>query len=402
MADLSVTIGLDQKELEKGLADAGKTVEKGMSAGKGISKGANFISDILGGNIGSAIGSLFGPVGALVGQVFDQIIGKVRELAEYAKELRTIRLKTGLSYSEIEGINAIAKSAGISAGAMADSMVEFKKKSADAYIKGGELIRLLPKLGVGLDELRKGSFDYFQAIKLLSEAHKAGTDEATLDYYAHALLGSSYKEMLPLIKMGSTNLKLYNDAIYKNSTEAVDAMSRFGDAFDRWIQNLKNGATELFGKYLLAREEQNRTDYAVQAGAMIMAGRSKDSLKSRWNVEDQAVGFLKNIGPGFSDEQRKQFAVEATNRMKITDEEKKQFLDYFNKQLEKPGKKLSPFGLSEAGAASQMQQMGGGDIFGAVAFTPLERIATATEKTADNTKPGADQPAPRQPDTLSK
>jgi hypothetical protein len=388
MADLSVTIGLDQKELEKGLADAGKTVEKGMSAGKGISKGANFISDILGGNVGSAIGGLFGPVGAAVGMVFDQIIAKVRELAEYAKELRTIRLKTGLSYSEIEGINSIAQSAGISAMTMADSMVEFKKKSADAFIKGGDLVRLLPKLGVGLDELRDGSFDYFKAIKLLSEAHKAGTDEATLDYYAHALLGSSYKEMLPLIRMGSTNLKLYNEAIYKNSTEAVDAMARFGDAFDRWIINLKNGALELLGTTLNAVENSANESTAKAVGSAVNT-RSKGYQvpgmmgKSLKEVSDMAAKrLLEDIGPGFTDEKRMVYGKLAASQIENEDA-KKMFIDSFSKLLEQPGKKLSPFGFTEAGAASQMQQMGGGDIFGAVGFSPLERIANATEDSSN-------------------
>jgi hypothetical protein len=57
--------------------------------------------------------------------------------------------------------------------------------------------------------------------------------------------------------------------------------------------------------------------------------------------------------------------------------------------------------MAEAGAASQMQQMGGGDIFGAVAFTPLERIATATEATAEHTRP-RDEAPPRTADDLSR
>jgi hypothetical protein len=72
-----------------------------------------------------------------------------------------------------------------------------------------------------------------------------------------------------------------------------------------------------------------------------------------------------------------------------------------DEQLKGSGKVLSPFGMSEAGAASQMQQMGGGDIFGAVAFTPLERIATATEATAEHTRP-KDTPPPRTADDLSR
>jgi hypothetical protein len=45
--------------------------------------------------------------------------------------------------------------------------------------------------------------------------------------------------------------------------------------------------------------------------------------------------------------------------------------------------------------------MGGGDIFGAVAFTPLERIATATEATAEHTRP-KDTPPPRTADDLTR
>jgi hypothetical protein len=395
MADLSVTIGLDQKELEAGLAQAGKTVEKGMSAGKGLGKGANFVSEILGGNIGAAVGGLFGPIGSAVGQAIDVVIQKVRELAEYAKELRTIRLKTGLSYQEIEGINAVAKSAGISATALADSMVDFKKKSADAFIKGGDLIRLLPKLGVGLDELRDGSFDYFRAIQLLSEAHKAGTDEATLNYYANALLGSSYKEMLPLIKMGSTNMKLYNESIYKNSTEAVDAMARFGDAFDRWIQNLKNRALELTGAILKKNEDMKLNAISVAIATDI--NRRKGTPEVDTSIKKGAAEFLKELGPGFTDEQRKEFAKSVMFRIKQMDGKDgeanaEKFSQEFNKLLEKPGKKLSPFGFTDAGAASNLQQMGGGDIFGAVGFSPIERIATATEQTAQNTTPKDETP----------
>jgi hypothetical protein len=72
----------------------------------------------------------------------------------------------------------------------------------------------------------------------------------------------------------------------------------------------------------------------------------------------------------------------------MNDDEKKIFMDRI-KELEggKDGKKLTPLGLSEAQGASSLQQMGGGDIISAIAFTPLERIATATEETARNTTP---------------
>jgi hypothetical protein len=82
-------------------------------------------------------------------------------------------------------------------------------------------------------------------------------------------------------------------------------------------------------------------------------------------------------------------------------EDRKKAEEEIRKQLKGNGKILSPFGMAEAGAASQMQQMGGGDIFGAVAFTPLERIATATEATAEHTRP-RDEAPPRTADDLSR
>jgi hypothetical protein len=80
------------------------------------------------------------------------------------------------------------------------------------------------------------------------------------------------------------------------------------------------------------------------------------------------------------------------------------FMKSFTSMLEQPGKKLSPFGFSEAGAASQMQQMGGGDIFGAVAFSPLDAIKDNTDRTANTLEAmlAMETGMERQPDTLTK
>jgi len=97
-----------------------------------------------------------------------------------------------------------------------------------------------------------------------------------------------------------------------------------------------------------------------------------------------------------TDEERAKFVLE-----EIDDDKKEAAKKEIEKQLKGNGKVLSPFGMAEAGAASQMQQMAGGDIFGAVSFTPLERIATATEETARNTAP-KDTPPPRTPDEVTR
>ena len=121
-------------------------------------------------------------------------------------------------------------------------------------------------------------------------------------------------------------------------------------------------------------------------------------------VSPTSAGVLaeKILSPSINKENRKLQLEAAT--LGLSDKDKKYFMDAYDAASGAKGKKLDPFGLATAGAASQMQQMGGGDIFGAVGFTPLERIATATEETAKNTAPQneANQQAQRPTDNLAR
>jgi hypothetical protein len=89
------------------------------------------------------------------------------------------------------------------------------------------------------------------------------------------------------------------------------------------------------------------------------------------------------------EEQRKYFEYYGSG---LGGESKKAYDEEVKRMLEGDGKKLNPFGLAPAGGVSSIQQMGGGDILGAVAFSPLERIANATEQTAQNTAPKKESP----------
>jgi hypothetical protein len=118
-----------------------------------------------------------------------------------------------------------------------------------------------------------------------------------------------------------------------------------------------------------------------------------------WNpfesIEDEVTRKIANAPKYMTNEEITKFVLEEVDEDK-REEAKKEI----EKQLKGEGKVLSPFGMSEAGAASQLQSMGGGDIFGAVAFTPMERIATATEETAKNTRP--DLTPARPPDSPAR
>ena len=393
MADLSVTIGLDQKELEKGLADAGKTIGgmgKGGAGKNPFSESAKEFSTMQG--IGGMIG---GPIGGLVGAFFDAFGGmlsaalsKVKEIADYAQSIRLAALTTGLGIDKIRHLEAIGQAFGVSLNTMSRSVVEFTRRMGEARIKGGEVTNILAKMGVGMDELQKGSFDATKAMKMLADAHAAGTDEATLLYYGTKLFGDSFKELLPIIKAGSRAIEDASRSYYNAGKEETSAAGRLGNMMDNLWRSAKNMAIDLVGGFHSIME-----DLAQAFDNLLDPGF--------WNpfekLEDKIKRQIRNSPKYMTNDELRERILKFYPEGEKREEAKKEL----EKQLKGNGKVLNPFGLAEAGAASQMQQIGGGDIFGAVSFTPMERIATATEETAKNTRPDL-TPSARTPDAPAR
>ena len=392
MADLSVTIGLDQKELEKGLADAGKSIGN-LGKGGGMQNPFQGAANQL--STGQGIGTLLaGPIGGMIGAFTDafggmisSVLSKIKEVAEYAQKLRRISLTTGIDIGQLRQIESVGMAFGVSLDAMSRSVVEFTRRMGEARIRGGEVTNILAKMGVGMNEVANGTFDHQAALKSLSDAYAAGTDEATLLYYGTKLFGDSFKELLPIVKAGSKAIDDAADSYLTANEGAVGALGRGKQDMEKWGQMWDNFWINLIGSVFEMIEEMQ---FSFKNFFTLGAWNPFESL------EDEVARKLENAPKYMTNEERAKFVLEEIDEDK-RDEAKKEI----EKQLKGPGKVLSPFGMSEAGAASQMQQMGGGDIFGAVAFSPLERIATATEATAEHTRP-KDTPPPRTPDELSR
>jgi hypothetical protein len=392
MADLSVTIGLDQSELEKGLAGAGKSIGN-MGKGGGTQNPFQGAADQL--SSGQGIGTLLaGPIGGMIGAFTDafggmigSVLSKIKEVAEYAQKLRRISLTTGLDVGQVRQLESIGMAFGVSLESMSRSVVEFTRRMGEARIKGGEVTNILAKMGVGMDEVANGTFDHQRAMQMLADSYAAGTDEATLLHYGTKMFGDSFKELLPIIKAGSRAIEDAADSYHTANEGAVGALGRGKQDMEKWGQAWDNFWINLIGSvFEMIEELQFSVANFFSPGA--------------WNpfesLEDEIKRKIDNAPKYMTDEEIKKFVLD-----EVDDDKKEEAKKELDKQLKGNGKVLTPFGMSEAGAASQMQQMGGGDIFGAVAFTPLERIATATEETARNTTPGANPP-PRTPDELSR
>ena len=372
MADLTVTIGADLSELEKGIGDAGKTVGKGAAKIENpFQKTADKFSSAAG--IG---GMIAGPIGLAIGQFIDafgQFINKigeyVKELIAYSVKLRNLSIATGVSVGELEKMEGVAQASGVSLDTLAHSMNEFNKRMGDAKIKGSEVNNLLAKLGVGMDQVSNGSFDAVAGMKALAAAHDAGTDAITLAYYGNKLFGSSFEQLLPIIKRGSAAIDEYAAKTWRNTETATYALARVSDEWDNFWHNFKVVMLEALGAIA----------FYIQS---IIDMKNMIFLRTLATVSPSAAGALaeKTLSPSISKEARQMQLDLITSTM--SDKDKKSFMDAYHSQ-EGEGKKLNPFGFSTANAASQMQQMGGGDIFGAISFTPLDAIKDNTDRAAN-------------------
>ena len=368
-SEIVVTVGADATELEKGLNDVTKEASKSGKEAQAKAKG--FMSQL--GTAYGAVKSVFGAM--MAGVEF------VMKYAQIARELRNLSVATGIPIGELRNFDLQAKQAGISTQQMAHSVAEFNKKMGEAKIRGSEANAAMTKLGFGLNDISNGTFTYKEALMALAAAHEAGTDSATLMHYGVQLFGSSFEQLLPLIKQGTVDMKKGSQSLVGLNKDSARGASRFADSWDEAMQTIENSFINVFG--IIANVVGDTMD--IINNDILALYHSIFSSSPETQGKDYADDVFKQMSKGLTKEQQKAYFDEFGSLM---GEEARKFYDQRIKELTKSdGKKLTPFGLTEAQGASSMQQMGGGDVASAIAFTPLERIATATEETARNTNP---------------
>lgn len=370
-AEIAVTVGADTTQLEKGLNDVTKAASTG--GGKATAQAGGFIS-----TLGRAYGQ-FRAIFDVLSAGFDFVM----KYATMARELRNMSVATGIPVAELRKFELQAKQAGISASAMAHSVAEFNKNMGRAKIAGSEVNALLAKLGVGLIDLKNGTFDYKAALMALAAAHEAGTDSATLMHYGVQLFGSSFEQLLPLIKQGTVDLKKGSEGMVGLNKESARVASNTADSWDVAWQTIENATINIIGGILLLGE--GIIDFVNNFSSRIWNRITSSSKEESGRLF--AEGVFKQMSKGLTKEQQKNYFDGWGSAMKEGSEDRIAYEKRIKELMASNGKKLTPLGLTEAQGASTIQQMGGGDIVSAIAFTPLERIATATEETARNTNP---------------
>jgi len=374
MADLQIDIGANLDGLRKAMGEAGRMIDEIDKKTKGQSKSGapektaeqklidfskkdftspQGIATMIGGQLGGAVATIALAVADLIKQAYDI----VKRYADEARELVNLSRAMNLTTQDIQKLKGASIASGISLNTLARANAEFNKRAGEASLKGGEFLAVIQRLGVNLNDIKNKTVKFDDAIRLLQKANLAGTDAATMNYLANTLLGSSYQELLPLINRSEDALKKYGNKIQTNSSEELKRLEQFANDWDIFWTNLEVS----FKKFVVF--------------ALDLLDVTKQSPEVKEAQMGQAYMNMGGYGGKIDIE-------------KVKQEAKKKEEEY---NVEK-GKKIDLPMMQAALGANTLQQMGGGDIFGAVGWSPMQRMAddtaaikTAAQQTAQNT-----------------
>jgi hypothetical protein len=376
MADLQIDIGANLDGLRKAMGEAGRMIDEIDKKTKGQSKSGapektaeqklidfskkdftspEGIATMIGGKLLGAITIIGIAIAGLIKQGYDLI----KRYADEARELVNLSRAMNLTTQEIQKLKGAAIASGLGMQTLAKANAEFNKRAGEASLKGGDFLATIQRLGVNLNDIKNKTVKFDDVIKLLQKAHLAGTDAATMNTLANSLLGSSYQELLPLINRSSDAMKDYGDRMFTNTNIANKALERFSNNWDIFWNNI---------------------------GVVFMEalGRSLDNFyKGMDKIGEffEKHPFLKKMA---------MLALPSSVSSAIMVNE---VLTGKSKETPvEPGEKIDLPMMQAALGANTLQQMGGGDIFGAVGWSPMQKMAddtaaikTFAQQTAQNT-----------------
>ena len=218
MAELKAKIGLETNAFETGLA---RLQNKVGSFAKGIS--------------GMFVGFF----------AIDKLVSSLSNAISKGDQLQDLANKFGISASQLQQLGNAAELSGASLETVASAM----NKAAINASKAGtdnKLAESFSRIGLSVQDLRKASpQDIMMAFADAAQKGALGADEFRL---AQELMGRSATDLLPTLRMGSSEIDRIGKAMGVFTDEQIAALSAAKDA----ITVIGNAITLVFGRIAAA------------------------------------------------------------------------------------------------------------------------------------------------------
>ena len=221
-------------------------------------------------------------IGAAAGALVDCTLAA----GDYADEINTASMVTGLSTDKIQELQYAAELVDTSFETISSSMQKNLKSMASAADGTGDAAEAYAQLGVSVTDadgnLRDSEEVYWELIDALGNV----SDETERDLLAMKLLGKGARELNPLIEAGSDTLadlaEEAHETGYVLDGETLDAFQEFDDQMAR-MDNGVTAAKNALGTVLLPVLNQ-------------MAGQGTDLLSQFTNAVLECNGDVSQLG----------------------------------------------------------------------------------------------------------
>lgn len=276
VANLSVGVSLDTRELSEGLTKAEVLAQRSMDR---LQVKTVAIGTAVGGLLSGAISQVAQGIPALFTAVVDGI-DAFNDLAD----------ATGSSVEAISSLDEVARRTGTEFGTLEGSLVKLNRQLAEAGDnEAGDAFRAL-----GLDVQRLRALDPAEAIQEVAEALGGFADDAEKARIIQTLFGKSVKEVAPFLKDLAENGR----AVATVTAEQTAAAEAYNKALAGLKADAENAARALVSELLPALTSimSQLTDgaqaYGSFSAALLDIGLNVNPFK---NLRENSVGVAEDI-----------------------------------------------------------------------------------------------------------
>lgn len=220
------------------------TKEEGQAVGemdqnfKDASKSGLTFADVLKANVTSAaIISGVRALGRAVKEVANSIVSSVTSTLEWADDLNTLSMKTGLSTDKLQEFEYMAELIDTDLDTITGSMTKMIRSMNQAADGSGQAAEAYEALGIALTDGNGNLRDAEEVFNDVVDALGAMENETQRDAYAMEIFGKSARELNPLIEAGSEQLAAYareaHEVGYVMDSETLGPLNKAKDALDR-------------------------------------------------------------------------------------------------------------------------------------------------------------------------
>ena len=228
-------------KMEGGLDDLNKGVEENVESLDDAGEAATTWADVMKGTL--LADAIKGGLSKMAGWIKDAakaLWDASKAGAAYADDILTLSTTTGLSTDTLQEYKYMADLVDVSLETITGSLAKMEKKMAGAQKGTGAAAEAWKKLGVNITDSNGNLRDSEEIFNETVEALGKIENETERDTVAMQLLGTSAKDLTPLIEAGADKLndlaKQAHDTGYVLSGDALTALGKQQDAMDTFAK----------------------------------------------------------------------------------------------------------------------------------------------------------------------